>query len=141
MASAAAKYLIFFLHGRCYALDLARVAEVCDPPRLWPIPLAPHCYAGAMNFHGAVVAVMDLATFLGQPGCQELEKVVVLDRRLGALALQVERVTRIVPAAETDTLPPPEFPFASARLVLADGEALLLDAEALIHAASERINE
>lgn len=140
MEKAGSKYLIFFAHGRRYALDLAQVAEVADPPFLWPIPLAPHYYAGAMNFHGAIVAVMELACFMGQPGCQELEKVVVLDPQIAALAFQVERVTRIVAAAEVEHLPSPELPFASGLLLLAEGEATLLDAAELAREAARRIN-
>ena len=62
------KYLIFSLQGSRYAFDLAQVAEVCEPLPTWPVPGAPPCYAGAMNFHGTIVAVMDLAAFLGLPG-------------------------------------------------------------------------
>jgi chemotaxis signal transduction protein len=62
MSGALRKYLIFTLAGQRFALDLAQVAEVVEQPATWPIPLAPSCYRGAMNFHGTIVAVMDLGS-------------------------------------------------------------------------------
>ena len=38
-----------------------------QPPHTWPIPGSPLRYVGAMNFHDTIVAVMDMAAFLGLP--------------------------------------------------------------------------
>ena len=57
MSETVCKYLHFTLSGRQYAFDLAQVLEVVEQPAIWPIPLAPQCYHGAMNFHGTIVAV------------------------------------------------------------------------------------
>lgn len=141
METAESKYLIFSLHGERFALDLAQIAEVMDPPPLWPIPLAPSCYPGAMNFHGAIVAVLDLAGFIGFAGAHPTEKVVVLDQQIAALAIQVERVLRIVQASEVDRQPPTDLPFAMAHLAMTDGAATLLDAKAIAADATARINE
>ena len=97
MSETVCKYLIFTLSGRHYAFDLAQVLEVVEQPAIWPIPLAPHCYHGAMNFHGTIVAVMDLAMFLGLPMGHGSDKLIVLDTRIAALAFSVEAVTRITP--------------------------------------------
>lgn len=136
------KYLIFTLHGKRYAFDLVQVAEVIEPPPTWPIPGAPSCYSGAMNFHGAIVAVMDLAAFLGISGDQCLEKVVVLNAGIAALAFLVERVERIVPADQVQygsQVHQVDKEISSGTLSMADGGAILLDAAGLAQVATDRI--
>lgn len=131
-ASDERKFLIFFMQGQRYAFDLASIAEVMDPVTSWPIPLAPACYVGAMNFHGAIVAVMDLAAFLGLGRCPELEKIIVLDVCVASLGFLVERVARIVPEPDIELNEAPDMRFALALLRLPEGEAILLDADAIV---------
>lgn len=134
------KLLVCCLGDRRYAFDLTKIAEVADPPALWPIPLAPGYYAGAMNFHGAIVAVMNLGAFLGLPAGREPEKVVVLAPGCGMLAFLVDRVASIIVAGKDDLLSHPEIRFAKALVALPEGEAVLLDVEAIVNEASETIN-
>jgi chemotaxis signal transduction protein len=141
MTEAARKYLIFTLHSRRYALDLAQVAEVDDPPVTWPIPGAPACYTGAMNFHGGIVAVMDLAAFLGFQAIQRMETVIVLDPGIAALAFLVERVERIVPQEQVNPPAPWSDNGATATISLPEGDAVLLDAAAIAEAAADSIND
>lgn len=140
MTKAGLRYLLFTLQGGCYALDLAHVAEVEEPPLTWPIPGAPRCYTGAMNFHGGIVAVMDLAAFLGHPATHGQEKVVVLDPAIASLAFLVERVIRIVPQEQVEMSAQPGEAFAIALLGLPEGTATLLDAAAIAARAAETIN-
>jgi len=142
MTDAERKYLLFNLQGRRFAFDLSQVAEVDEPPSVWPIPGAPACYTGAMNFHGTIVAVMDLAAFLGFSGDRRLEKVIVLDAGLAALAFLVEQVERIVPSDQVrygNQVQQLDAGISTRTLALANGEAELLDAVELAHAAAERI--
>jgi chemotaxis signal transduction protein len=134
------KYLIFTLAGRHFAFDLAQVAEVEEQPAIWPIPMSPRCYPGAMNFHGTIVAVMDLAMFLGLSGNRAADKVIVLDTRIASLAFLVERVIRIASVDRVDIRESADDAFASAQLDLPDGEATLLDAVAIAERAGETIN-
>jgi chemotaxis signal transduction protein len=141
MSAVERRYLIFALSGRFYAFDLAQVAEVSELRDTWPIPGAPVCYMGAINFHGSIVAVMDLAQFMGFPACRLPEKLVILDPVIAALAFQVERVLRIVPENQVEKLVETgEERFASSLLVLSEGRATLLDAEAIVGQATEEIN-
>ena len=140
MSEASRKYLIFLIAGRRFALDLAQVAEVMEEAEIWPIPMAPRCYQGAMNFHGTIAAVMDLGMFLGLSGHQSLEKTIVLDTRIASLAFRVERVIRIVSIDQTDLHEGSDEPFATGHLSLPDGDALLLDAAAIVERAGETIN-
>lgn len=134
------KFLIFFSNGQQYAFDLAQVAEVMDPVISWPIPLAPPCYIGAINFHGAIVAVMDLADFMGLASCSELEKIIVLDLNVASLGFLVERVARIVSEQEIEIHEAPDVRFAAASLSLPEGRATLLDIDAIIGEAEILMN-
>lgn len=134
------RFLIFFMHGKRYAFDLEYVAEIMDPALSYPIPFAPSCYCGAINFHGAIVAVIDLAFFLGFAPCPELEKLVVLDVSFASLGVLVERVERIVTENEVEFLDPPDEFFASALLRLPEGDATLLDLDAIISESENSIN-
>lgn len=135
MTSQKRRFLIFSLQGSLYALDLKQVAEVDDPPQMWPIPLAPPCYCGALNFHGDIVAAMNLALFLGLPGSNQPEKIIVLDQELASLAFLVDTVVGIVSEGEVSICKPPENVLAAALLKLPAGEAIQLDLLALVQAA------
>ena len=142
MTGTNSKFLIFTLAGRRYALDLAQVAEVVEQPATWPIPLAPPCYHGAMNFHGTIVAVMNLALFLGLPGEYSTEKTVVLDTRIASLAFSVEDIIRIIPQGQAGlSEAPQDEAFACGRLNLPEGKVTLLDAAALAEHAAMTIND
>jgi len=141
MSDTAHKYLIFSLSGRRYAFDLAQVAEVVERPATCPIPLAPPYYHGAMNFHGTIVAVMDLAAFLGLPSGHDVEQSIVLDARIAALAFSVEAIIRITPQDQAELSGEPGAePFTVGQLNLPDGRAILLDATAMAQKAAETIN-
>ncbi len=140
MNQPSSKYLIFQLSGRRFALNLAQVAEVAELPETWPIPMAPRCYQGAMNFHGTIVAVMDLSMFMGLETTDSPEKTIVLDTRIAALALQVDHVIRIESVSNAGLRESSDNPFAIGILSLADGGALLLDASAIAKRAGETIN-
>jgi purine-binding chemotaxis protein CheW len=129
------KFMIFSLQDSLYALDLKQVAEVGDPPQMWPIPLAPAYYSGALNFHGDIVAVMNLALFLGLPGCRQPGKIIVLHHEVASLAFLVDTIVRIVSEEEVSFSKPPENGLTAAMLCLTDGEATQLDLEALLHEA------
>jgi chemotaxis signal transduction protein len=135
------KYLIFALAGRRYAFDLAHVAEVVEQPVTWPIPLAPPCYLGAINFHGTIVAVMDLAIIFGLSGVQSVENVIVLDTRIASLAFATESIIRIAVMNQIGiSVPKGDDAFASSELNFSDGKAILLDAPKIAAHAAETIN-
>lgn len=133
------KYLVFFLNGALYALDLNHVAEVGDPPSLWPIPLTSPCVAGALNFHGDIVAALHLPMLMGLTNCDQPEKIIVLHKDVASLAFLVDTVVRIVSAEEVSFGPQPDGPFATATLVLPDGEAVQLDLERLVFEAEQLV--
>jgi purine-binding chemotaxis protein CheW len=129
------KFLIFSLQDSLFALDLAQVAEVGDPPQTYPIPLAPPYYSGALNFHGDIVAVMSLGVFLGLAGPNKPGKVIVLHQEIASLAFLVDTVVRIVSEVDVSFSSTPEGGFAAASLGLIEGKAIQLDLDALVHEA------
>ena len=126
--------LLFRLAGRRIAIDLGVVAEVSEIPSCWPIPLVPSCFIGVINFHGALVPVLDLAMYLKSGRGLPQGKVMVLDKQLCDLALWVDGVERITgeDAAVIDRIP--EEPFMQSLLQLHEEEIPLLDAAALLDA-------
>ncbi len=129
------RFLIFRLQDSLYALDLAQTAEVADLTQLWPIPLAPPCYSGAMNFHGDIVAVMNLTLFLGLSGDNRPEKIIILHQSIASLALLVDSVVRIVSVDEVTSTPTTDSTFSAATLTLPEGNAFLLDLEVVVYKA------
>jgi len=135
------KFLIFRMQDSLYALDLAQTAEVADLTQLWPIPLAPPCYSGAMNFHGDIIAVMNLSLFLGLSGGDRPGKIIILHQSIASLALLVDSVVRIISADGTISTPTTDSRFSAVTLALPEGNALLLDLEAVVHEAELGVQE
>jgi len=140
MTDSERRFLVFTMGGHQYAFDLAQVAEVSEPPVVWAIPAAPAYYHGAMNFHGVIVAVLDLPAFMGIASSKQPEKLIVLDNRLAALAFLVDQVIRIVPENEINGMVLKNDGMSCASLFLSDCKITLLDAIRLTARASETIN-
>ena len=133
------RLLIFKLRGIRYALDLHDVAEVLDPPVTHPVPWMPVCFRGAMNFHGSLTSVLDLATFMGIGPAEERGSILVLDRRIANLALWVDEVINIVPCdliLEEDVS---HDQLVEKILILADGELRMLGLPKLLERAEETL--
>jgi purine-binding chemotaxis protein CheW len=132
MSSIAARLLLFSVQGDRYALELRSVAEVLPPANTFPVPWTPPCIRGAMNFHGNLVAVLDLAEFMATGNMAAESNFLVLDRSIANLALAVDRVESII----TSDLVLEELdccePLVDKILVLADGEVRKLALEKLL---------
>ncbi len=132
MTTATERYLVFDLHGFRYALPLVDVAEVLEPVPTFPIPRGPSIFRGAINFHGRIVAVLDMAAFLQTGAFAADGKYVVLDRDQTGLALACGPTVDIIPADVILEEEPDDDPLVERLLVLADGEVRLLHLENLI---------
>ena len=97
---------------------------------------SPAVYAGAINFHGSILPVLDLGACFGIAGGQRDGRIIVLAAALCRLALAVTAVRRIVTIDADDLLPPrPEGRLAdcSRAAFSLDGEMInLLDAARLL---------
>lgn len=90
------RFLVLQAGSQSYALPLEQVSEVSELRPLSPVPRAPVWCLGAVRSAGVVVAVVDLAWYIGEEPEHAAEKLVVLDLRLGGLALQVGQVSSVV---------------------------------------------
>lgn len=106
--------LTFDVGGRLYALDVAGVREVVDPPAVTRVPRAPSFMLGAFNLRGRVVPLVDARGRFGLEAAPptRASQVVVLEithdgvpALLGVLADAVDEVLTV----DADTLqePPP----------------------------------
>jgi purine-binding chemotaxis protein CheW len=134
------RLLIFSLQGSKYALDLRDVAEVLDPPLIFPIPRAPLFLPGIMNFHGILVSVLDLARFLNKAPRDPHGKVFVVDSRIANLAVWVDMVESIV---DTDVVLEEDEctePLVVKVLTMAAGEVKMLSVEKLLERLEEALS-
>ena len=56
----AAQFLTFFLGYERYAIDVRKIHEVLEVPRITRVPRMPAFVSGVMNLRGNVIPVMDL---------------------------------------------------------------------------------
>jgi chemotaxis signal transduction protein len=131
MAGDADRLVLFRLAGQRMAIDLATVTEVVELPETWSIPLAPGFFKGVMNFHGALIPLLDLGCYLGRGAVVVAGKAMVLDRAIADLALWVDDVERVLPSSEAALVGGGESPTV-AVLEIAGNEVQLVSAEALL---------
>ena len=134
------RLLIFSLQGSRYALDLRDVAEVLEPPQIFPIPRAPLFFPGIMNFHGNLVSVFDLARFLNGAPRNPHGKVLVLDSRIANLAVWVDMVESIVAADIVLEEEECSEALVGKALTMADGEVKMLSVEKLLEKLEEALS-
>ncbi len=97
--------LTFRLGEELYGLEVAQVQEIVEASGFDYIPLAPAGYLGALNFHGTILPVLDLAGHLGLSGAQRDPRIIVLPPATCALGLGVSAVGRILPLERDKLLP------------------------------------
>lgn len=88
--------LIFTLGEEVYGLDIDAIQEIIEDPPLHYVPRAEGVTLGAINFHGQVLAVIDLPALLGFSGEKRDHRWVVLTPQYRSLVLTVSNIQRIV---------------------------------------------
>ena len=96
MSSRGRRFLIFMLRGDRYAMNVSDLSEVMETPDTFPIPKAPKTFLGVMNFHGTPTPIVDLASFLHGDPPKSSGRILVLDQKIGSLALRIDTVERII---------------------------------------------
>lgn len=128
--------LVFRLGEELYGLEVAKIQEVVESPVLHYIPRASKHLLGAINFHGNILPVLDLASLLGFAVEQRDGRVIILASGLCSLALAVTTVGRIVTCDADDLLPFPQEqqPASHIRAVLSRENEMvnMLDAARLL---------
>lgn len=90
------RFLVMQAGGQQYGLPMEQIAEVGSLRTLSAVPRAPAWCMGASRSAGTVVAVIDLAAYMGDEPEQHPENLVVLDLGSGGVGLQVGRVQSLV---------------------------------------------
>jgi chemotaxis signal transduction protein len=99
--------LLFILGEEVYGLEIDAIQEIIEDPQLHYVPRAQGVLTGAINFHGQILAVIDLPALLGCSGEQRDHRHVVLTPDYKSMALQVSGIERIVRLDLSNLQPPP----------------------------------
>jgi purine-binding chemotaxis protein CheW len=134
------RLLIFYVRGSRFALDLQDVAEVLVPPVSFPVPWAPGYLKGAINFHGNLVTLLDLADFMNVGPMEPGGNILVLDKRIANLALWVDGVENIVSFDAVLEEDESSDPAVDKLLIMADGEILMLAVGKLLERVEEDLS-
>jgi purine-binding chemotaxis protein CheW len=137
----------FDLHGQEYGVAIAGVKETLAIRPIARMFLTPDWLAGIMNLRGDVIAVIDLARFLGMPSVVSGDdgRVVVLRHGNVVAGVLVDRMAGVRVIALDRVAPPPAtIPAETASLLhgiaTVDGGAVrVLDVAALFE--SERVRD
>lgn len=99
--------LVFQLGEETFGLEVALIQEVVESPLLHYIPRAPNHVLGAINFHGNILPVLDLASYQGFFSGTRDHRVIVLPAEVCSVALAVASIRRIIPLDAEALLPFP----------------------------------
>ena len=128
-----AHVVVFELAGQKYALPLAVVQLVVQAVEITPLPKAPACVAGIINFQGQVVPVFDLRQRFQLPAreLQLADHIILAKTARQAVALVVDAVVGVVECAAGVTVPAdtilPETEYVAGVLKQPDGLILIHD--------------
>jgi purine-binding chemotaxis protein CheW len=100
--------LIFTLAEEIYGLEIDAIQELVEDPSSNYVPRAEGVLTGAINFHGQILAVIDLPALLGLAGEKRDHRHVVLTPAFKSLALTVSSIERIVELDLSVLQPTPE---------------------------------
>ncbi len=84
--------LPFMLGEERYGLKLTDIQEVIEEPVLHYLPAAPATLIGAVNVHGRILPVLDIARLLGFGQAELCARMIVLARRELPLVLAVQEL-------------------------------------------------
>ena len=136
--------LLFKLADELYGLEIDSIQEIIEDPVLYYAPRAEGVLGGAINFHGKILAVIDLPGLLGFEGEQRDHRRLVLTPDCRSLVLTVTSVERIVNIDMSTLQPPPADTRNSAIRGIADFEEImvnLLDTNEVIEQLEETFAE
>ncbi len=119
--------LIFTLGKEVYGLEIDAIQEIIENPALHYVPRADGPLTGAINFHGQVLAIIDLPVLLGFAGEERDHRRVVLTPEYKSLVLTVSGVQRIVKLDLSALQPPPANTEASAIRGVANLDGMMVN--------------
>src|SRR3990170_626542 len=102
MAQAATQRQILLCHvgSETFGIDIKHIQEVIPPGPIGRIPKAPAFATGILNYHGRVIAIVELALFFNIEGSAQydspLAKIVVMEKEGYNLGFRVDKAEEIV---------------------------------------------
>ncbi|MEJ2199872.1 MAG: chemotaxis protein CheW [Desulfuromonadaceae bacterium] len=96
MVDPTGQLLVFRIGGEAYGLDVVHLWEIMEDPVHHYFPRMKPPWRGAINVHGSVLPVLDLAALFACSDGPLDRRVLVLAPDVGALALAVTRVEGIL---------------------------------------------
>lgn len=104
-------FLTFLLDEREYALELARIQEICGYAPITPIPNVPPHVRGVMNLRGTVLPVVDLRMKFHAPAVEYTKFTVIVIAMVGEkkVGLLVDAVSDVLQVSQDAMRPPPDF--------------------------------
>ncbi len=131
------RLILFKVAGLIHALRLGDVAEVIEPPPIYPVPGTPDIFCGMINFHGNLVSVVDLADFMGKGSRDPNGQLLVVTGSIANLALWVESVDSVCPVDLVKEELPSGEEMVEKVLVISGRQARLLALERLVQRLEE----
>lgn len=118
--------LAFTLADELYGIEVAHLQEIVERPTLHYVPRAPTTLLGAINFHGNIVPIVDLAELLGFPWRESSQRLLVLTPQWHSIGLAVHALRGIVPYRPEQLLPlPPDQQEGCIRAVHPGADAMI----------------
>ncbi len=139
--------LTFALDGQAYALHLSAVQLVVQAVEISPLPHAPDCVTGIVNFQGQVVPVFNLRRRFGLPERElQLDDHIILARTTHRrVALAVDAVGGVVECAAGEMVPVaavlPGTEYVAGVLKRPDGLILIHDLDSFLSLNEEHALE
>lgn len=102
--------LLFRLDGKqLYGINVFKVKEVLQCPRLTLMPKSSPVVRGVANIRGSTLSILDLSLATGKPALEDLANsfVIIAEYNTQVLGFLVRSVERIVNMNWADILPPP----------------------------------
>ena len=142
-AASADEFLSFTLGEEHYGVDILKVQEIRGYDSVTRLPDAPDYIKGVINLRGTIVPVIDLRLKLRLHEARYDSFTVMIVLNVGArvVGIVVDGVSDVVPLAEEQVRPKPEFGaavdtrFISGIGTLDERMLILLDIEALLDSA------
>ncbi len=99
----------FYIAGRLYGIDVMRVQEVTQAPRLTIMPLAPVFVRGLINLRGQIATAIGLRELFGAPssGGQNDLMTIVCQHEHTLLSLLVDQVGDVIEIRDSAIEPTP----------------------------------
>lgn len=89
--------IVFRLHDELFGFGIPLINEIIEVAPLNPVPKTPNFMAGAINYHGKIVAVLSLARFFNLPSHEKgaLSRIIVLVPEEYSVGFLVDSISEI----------------------------------------------